>query len=513
MKWFTTRRKLGLLLIIMTVLGWSCGVRREAGAGEEVSFTILQLNDVYEIAPLEGGKAGGLARVATVKKELLAENPNTIAVIAGDFLSPSFIGTLKMKDGERIAGLQMVETLNAMGLDYATFGNHEFDLKDADLLQKRIDQSHFKFVCSNAFRVDNGERRPFTQNKTPIPPYIIREFTGPGGKKVTVGLTGVVLPFNKADYAAYGDVTESFRASVNAMKARTDVMIGITHLAVDDDIALAKAVPGLPLIIGGHDHTNMMRESGNTVITKADANAKTVYIHRFTYNTATHKTTLRSTLRSIGPDIADDPETEKVVDRWLGQVDDIAKAMGYEAGKVVYQAKTPLICTEDKVRSEQTNFGTLTTEAFEFVWPGADVYLINGGAMRLDDNISGAVTVYDIMRTFPFGGPIARIHLPGSVLKRFLDTSQNTNKTEGGYMQLNHAEATGSGYRIGNAPLDPNKTYAVILPQFVAEGKEANLDFLKDFPNETREQFDTHGAAVKNDIRDIVIRYMEEGKD
>ena len=33
-----------------------------------VEFTILQFNDVYEIAPLEGGKAGGLARVATVKK-------------------------------------------------------------------------------------------------------------------------------------------------------------------------------------------------------------------------------------------------------------------------------------------------------------------------------------------------------------------------------------------------------------------------------------------------------------
>ena len=103
-----------------------------------IEFTILQINDVYEISPLEGGKAGGLARVATVKKELLKENPNTIAAIAGDFLSPSLIGTLKQDNGEKIAGLQMVETLNAMGLDYATFGNHEFDLSDLDLLQKRI---------------------------------------------------------------------------------------------------------------------------------------------------------------------------------------------------------------------------------------------------------------------------------------------------------------------------------------------------------------------------------------
>lgn len=60
------------------------------------------------------------------------------------------MATLKL-DGEPIAGLQMVQTLNAMGLDYATFGNHEFDLSSAELLQNRIDQSTFQYVCANAF--------------------------------------------------------------------------------------------------------------------------------------------------------------------------------------------------------------------------------------------------------------------------------------------------------------------------------------------------------------------------
>ena len=130
---------------------------------QNIEFTILQLNDVYEIAPLEGGKAGGLARVATVKKQLLQENPNTIAILAGDFLSPSFIGTLKNEEGERIAGLQMVEALNAMGLDYATFGNHEFDIREADLLQKRINDSQFEYTTCNAFRIVDGKTVPFTQ--------------------------------------------------------------------------------------------------------------------------------------------------------------------------------------------------------------------------------------------------------------------------------------------------------------------------------------------------------------
>jgi len=64
---------------------------------DPVEFIVLQMNDVYEIAPLEGGKAGGLARVATVRQELLRENPNVISVLAGDFLSPSFLGTMKIE--------------------------------------------------------------------------------------------------------------------------------------------------------------------------------------------------------------------------------------------------------------------------------------------------------------------------------------------------------------------------------------------------------------------------------
>ena len=52
-----------------------------APAESVVRFTILQLNDVYEITPVEAGKRGGLARVATLRKRLLAANPNTFIVV------------------------------------------------------------------------------------------------------------------------------------------------------------------------------------------------------------------------------------------------------------------------------------------------------------------------------------------------------------------------------------------------------------------------------------------------
>lgn len=60
-----------------------------------VQWTFLHMNDVYELIPLSGGKKGGLARVATIRKLLLQENPHTITVMSGDVVSPSALGNLR----------------------------------------------------------------------------------------------------------------------------------------------------------------------------------------------------------------------------------------------------------------------------------------------------------------------------------------------------------------------------------------------------------------------------------
>ena len=71
-----------------------------------VQITMLQLNDVYEMTIANGG----LARVATLLGRLKAENPNTLAIMAGDLFSPSAIGTAKV-DGRPLAGRQMVAVI------------------------------------------------------------------------------------------------------------------------------------------------------------------------------------------------------------------------------------------------------------------------------------------------------------------------------------------------------------------------------------------------------------------
>jgi 2',3'-cyclic-nucleotide 2'-phosphodiesterase (5'-nucleotidase family) len=508
------RLRFTLWLFAISLLASACQTAQPGiSNASTVEFTILQLNDVYEISPLEGGKAGGLARVGTVKQELLAENPNTIAVIAGDFLSPSLIGTLKQEDGERIAGLQMVEVLNTLGMDYATFGNHEFDLSDPDLLQKRIHQSTFEYTVCNAFRADGGQVRPFRQivggQDRPIPEYIIREFRNPQGQAVRVGIIGVVLPFNRQPYVHYEDVVEAFRAAYEAVEPQADLVIALTHLAVADDIALAREVPGVLLFIGGHDHTNMSHYAEHTIIAKADANAKTAYIHRVAYNPASGFARVRSSLKKIDDSIADHPATREVVDKWQGKVDQIMKSMGYVPGEQVYYAHEPLECKETDVRSRPTNYGHLTVASFDAAWPGADVYLVNSGSMRMDDDILGTVTQYDVLRTFPFGGPIARLELPGNVLEKALEIGLLTNRGEGGYFQIKDVENINGKWHVKGNPIDIGRQYKVVLPEFVASGKEANLGFLKDFKYEKAETLTIQGKPVRNDVRDLVIAYLK----
>jgi len=129
----------------------SCTATRKTGSKDDgkIDVTFVQINDVYEIAPLSGGKEGGMARVATIKKKYQQKNPNTFLVIAGDFVSPSVYNSLQYQ-GKTIRGKQMIESMNAAGMDLAIFGNHEFDIKENEL-QDRINESNFQWISSNAF--------------------------------------------------------------------------------------------------------------------------------------------------------------------------------------------------------------------------------------------------------------------------------------------------------------------------------------------------------------------------
>ena len=141
----------------------------------EVRITLLQVNDVYTLEPVDEGRRGGLARLATLVARLRRENPTTLLALAGDVISPSVASTV-------LKGEQMIAGLNAVGFDLATFGNHEFDFGPAVLTQ-RLRESKFTWLSANV--LDRRSGRPFGGAEPDV-------FLTLGG--VGIGLFGLTTP-------------------------------------------------------------------------------------------------------------------------------------------------------------------------------------------------------------------------------------------------------------------------------------------------------------------------------
>src|SRR5687767_16039808 len=84
-----------------------------------VKVTLLQVNDVYQFAPVDLGTAGGLARVLTLTRSIRQQNSNTLFLMARATISRSVEATT-------YKGAQVIGPWHAAGPRYATCGNHDF---------------------------------------------------------------------------------------------------------------------------------------------------------------------------------------------------------------------------------------------------------------------------------------------------------------------------------------------------------------------------------------------------
>lgn len=200
-------------------------------ADRTMHVTLLHINDVYEITPVEGGRAGGLARVATVLERLKRENPNTRMLLGGDFVSPSAIGTARV-NGERLAGRQMIAVLNAAGLDVATLGNHEFDLSDAELA-KRVAESRFAYVTSN---ITDSLGRPLLD----MPRHLILRLSDARGRVARLGIVAATIDQVRRPTLRYRPALDALREEIARIRDSADVIVALTHLTLQTDATLAE---------------------------------------------------------------------------------------------------------------------------------------------------------------------------------------------------------------------------------------------------------------------------------
>ncbi|MCJ8498093.1 bifunctional metallophosphatase/5'-nucleotidase [Chryseobacterium salipaludis] len=501
---------------IIGLLATSCKTASVASVQDDgkITVTFVQINDVYEIAPLQNGKVGGVAQVATLKKQELAKNPNTFLVMAGDFLSPSVYNSLKY-EGQRIRGKQMVESLNAAGLDLAVFGNHEFDIKENEL-QDRINESNFDWVASNTFHQTNSGVAPFVKitssGAVPFPETYYIDVQDADGTKAKIGIIGLTIPFNKAPYVKYTDEFKAADVLYNQIKDSCDAVVALTHLAIEEDMALAKKVPGFAMILGGHEHDMRFEKVNDIYITKAHANARSAYVNYLTIDVKNKKTTVVPELRMIDESIPEDPETAVVVKKWMDIGEQNFASLGFQAKRIIRQQGEPLDGREEMIRSGQTNLTKLVVKAMEQATPKAEVILLNSGSIRVDDVLQMPITEYDIIRTLPYGGSIVEVDMKGSLLIRTLEEGR-LNTGSGGFLQYsekvvyNPAEKV---WKIKGTTIDPKKVYHVGLADFLLTGGETNMAFLTPENPDIVKTYPvvTDTADPRSDSRLAIIQYM-----
>jgi 5'-nucleotidase len=457
------------------------------------AVTILHFNDVYEIEPVEGGHAGGLARLATLRASLLKTSPNLLTTLGGDYLSPSAIGTAKV-NGEPLAGRQMVDVLNAVGLDWATFGNHEFDIPEAAFRQRMAEQK-FKLVSSNVTN-PTGSLFDGTVRSAIVP-------VKSGDRELRVGLIGLTIDSNQKPWVKYLPPIDAAKSEIAKIRSSgaVDAIIALTHLSLDTDQTLVAAVPDIDVVLGGHEHENWMIRRGErlTPIIKADDNVRSAAVVTLTFDRGDGRPSVSARLETLDDRVQADPAVAAIASKWRTLAFDAFRKDGFSPEASIVTVPVELDGREATVRNMPGLLTDIIAASLLRETKTADVAVFNGGSVRIDDKLPpGPVTQYDIIRVLPFGGLVMRAAFDGSLLAQVLDAGLK-NKGTGGYLQTAGLKNEGGRWLVHDKPLNPSGRYVVATNDFLLTGAEANLGFL------TRANPHVHDVQSFRDVRQAVI--------
>jgi 5'-nucleotidase len=490
-------RRIGGVLLLWGIVV-ACGLhgcaqlqRAPATARKPITVTIVHLNDVYEIVPVEGGKSGGLARVATVIKGLKANGSPMLVTLGGDYLSPSALGTA-IVDGQPLAGRQMVDVLNATGVDWATLGNHEFDVSQA-AFRAHVGQAKFRIVSTN---VTDAAGQPFPG----VPTSSIVNVTL-DGRTVRIGLIGVTIDSTRKDWVRYRDGIVAAKAEVAKLRGQVDALVALTHLSLAQDDEFVTAVPGIDLVLGGHEHENWLLYRGPRFvpIVKADANARSLAIVTLTFGASGTPPIISTRLKVIDDSIASDPAVDAIAKAWVERGFEAFRRQGFQPEAVVATITEPFDGRESAVRNRSGKLTDFIAAAIASEADPVDVAIFNSGSVRIDDVIPpGPVTEYDVIRILPFGGKVVKATFDGALLARVLETGMN-NEGTGGFLHNQGARFQGGTWLVQGKPIDPARRYTVALNDFLLTGGEVNLSYLARTNPQVRD------VVVLRDVRRAII--------
>ncbi|MBN9416254.1 MAG: bifunctional metallophosphatase/5'-nucleotidase [Candidatus Eremiobacteraeota bacterium] len=425
---------------------------------EPTHITLLHLNDVYEYASVDDGRKGSFARLETLRRQAVAANPNTLFLFSGDTLSPSVASSF-------FRGRQMVEMWNAIHLDVATLGNHEFDF-GPDVLRERMGESHFPWLAANV-----RDRSGASFGK--MPEFVMREVGG-----VKLGIFGL-LTVDTAETSSCGpevvfqDPVEAARSLVPRMRAQgAQVVVALTHLSLAEDKRLAREVP-LDLILGGHEHEPSESLVAHTPIFKWGSDARILGKVDLQVDQG-RVVEMDWQGQSVGKTVVPDPTVTALAARY-------EKQLAAQLNEPLVRVGVDLEGRSSVCRQQETNLGNLVADAMR-EQAGADCALITGSSIRVDKVVpAGVLTRRQAMMILPYENGVVKVRLSGRELLAVVEHSvsslgpENSSFPQVSALQLRYDPTRPVGQRVqelrvGGKPLQPDGSYTFACSEFIRKG-------------------------------------------
>ncbi len=430
-----------------------------AGKSEELNFSILHTSDAHSSlrpAPLSnyqpGQKCaalGGFARLATFVEQFRINKASepVLLLSSGDFIGGTPFAWLTMKGHS-----PEIDLMSQIGYDATTLGNHEFDYGPeilARLMQTALNPPRGPaLICSNLITpashpitLANIKPRMLMQLDNGLRIGIMAIF-GKGAHR----LAPLAKPLDFSDqHAAAASETASLKA------AGAEIIIALSHAGYYEDVDLAKAVPGIHLILGGHDHIALEkpRQIGNTLLMHSGSYLQSIGCLELTFDRSSGQVKTRNQqtgtpfLRNLDSTIAENSDCAKKVDDYFSLLNQQVASFtdGKTADLSLPVARLPYPIVKHQ-RLCETAIGNFITDAIRFsaaaeTGEKVDFAMHANGIIRGDlipsslPGKEGEITLFDLVTTCSLGAgqdmqpgyPLVSFYLTGAEILNMLEVA------------------------------------------------------------------------------------------
>jgi len=482
---------------------------------KSVDVQLLAINDFHgNLEPpqgsggrIDGVPAGGAAYLAGHLAELREGQANSLTVAAGDLIGASPLVSALFHDEPTI------EALNALELDVAAVGNHEFDEGAAELLRIQNGGCHPVDGCQTG-KTYAGADFPYlaanveveATGRTLLPPYAIEKIKG-----VKIGFIGMTLEGTPDVVTAEGVaglrfLDEADTANRYAQELRAQGVEAIVVLLHEGGNQSAPATNGcngisgpivdivermddsIDAVLTGHTHQPYNCQIDGRLVTSGSSFGRLVTDVRLEISSSSKDVTSATANNVVVTQEAryQDPELQSLVDYYKQRSAPLANR---QIGTI----------TEDIVRTAGANgespLGDVIADAQLAATrqAGAVAAFMNPGGIR--DSLTfasssagegdGVVTYGEAFTVQPFSNLLTTMTLTGAQIEALLEQQYDVGRVlqpAGITYTADPRQPAGSRVSdvvIGGQPLDRAASYRITVNSFLAGGGDG-FEVLKD---------------------------------